>query len=576
MLLTWRGNSDALDYTIYRRTSPSSGFNQVAVAISASNGDPGSWTMVSVTSAATAHEYPRLATEPRLGIVRLAYWTRTGVYVTKANASSLSSWIAPQLATDYVSLSPAYDLTAVAAYPRNGSWWTALVWTDFRRNVTVPTIYYTSDRVDRVPITVTTDPPGLEVSVAGVSYTAPYTFGCEVYSTPTIGATSPQVTADTENTFSAWSDGGGQFHGIFCSEPATYTASFDTTFAVTVDTAPQGLDVIVDGVRAPSPFFGWWSAGSVHNLAAPSPQGNGTSRFVFRSWSDGGSQNRSVVASGPSDLVAAYSEEYRVTVDTVPAGLWVQVDGAWYRSPQSFWLGRSSMHALSVNDTQGALRFVSWSDGGGRSHAVAIGGPATYTAAYGAAPQPLTLNASAEPAVGQAPLAVRFTATGSGGNGNYLWRWEFGDGSSSSERNPPWHVYADPGAYVATVWLNDTGGNTTSRRISLTVTSAPTPVTGGNWKPLVAAVSAFVLALVGAWSARRAPWPTGSRRRLRAFVLTALPFVVAEASTGIVSYATGLLTIPPVLGLGAMVDGAILVVGISVAVVRLRRPRANV
>ncbi len=110
------------------------------------------------------------------------------------------------------------------------------------------------------------------------------------------------------------------------------------------------------------------------------------------------------------------------------------------------------------------------------------------------------------------------------------------------------------------------------RTLSVTVEGAPPPPEP-NWKPLLAAVFASILALVGAWSARRAPWPTGSRPRLRAFVHSALPFVAAEAATGAVSFLTGSLAILPLLGAGMTVDLAILFAGIAVSVYRVRKSK---
>ena len=92
-----------------------------------------------------------------------------------------------------------------------------------------------------------------------------------------------------------------------------------------------------------------------------------------------------------------------------------------------------------------------------------------------------------------------------------------------------------------------------------------------NWKPLVASAFAAILVLAGAWSARRAPWSTGIRRQLRVFGVTALPFVLAEAGTGVLSFFTGWLSIPPLLGLGTAVDLAILLVGLAVDGFRVRR-----
>ncbi len=58
----------------------------------------------------------------------------------------------------------------------------------------------------------------------------------------------------------------------------------------------------------------------------------------------------------------------------------------------------------------------------------------------------------------------------------------------------------------------------------------------------------------------------------KAFTIASLPFVVAEAGTGIVSLFTGQLSIPPLMGVGTAVDLSILMAGISVAILRALRP----
>jgi hypothetical protein len=60
---------------------------------------------------------------------------------------------------------------------------------------------------------------------------------------------------------------------------------------------------------------------------------------------------------------------------------------------------------------------------------------------------------------------------------------------------------------------------------------------------------------------------------LRAFVLAALPIIVVEAATGVLSLLTGLLTIPPLVGAGTAVDSAILVAGIALSAYRVRKSK---
>ena len=106
--------------------------------------------------------------------------------------------------------------------------------------------------------------------------------------------------------------------------------------------------------------------------------------------------------------------------------------------------------------------------------------------------------------------------------------------------------------------------------------SVPTqpPLVEANYKPLVALVFAVVLAVVGVWSSKRKPWKGGKDRMAvaKAFMITSMPFVLAEAGTGILSLLTGQLSIPPSVGPGTAVDLAILVAGLAVQGLRAFRP----
>ena len=97
------------------------------------------------------------------------------------------------------------------------------------------------------------------------------------------------------------------------------------------------------------------------------------------------------------------------------------------------------------------------------------------------------------------------------------------------------------------------------------------PAIEANYKPLVALVFAIILAVVGLWSSKRRPWKEEKDRMavMKAFAVTSMPFVVAETVTGLTSFLTGRLSIPPPLGLGLGVDLTILVFGCAVAIVRV-------
>jgi hypothetical protein len=87
-----------------------------------------------------------------------------------------------------------------------------------------------------VPITVTTSPANLQISVdGGVSQTAPQTFTWAAGSSHTIATSSPQNGASGQQfVWTSWSDAGTISHAITVpSTAATYTASFKTQYQVT-------------------------------------------------------------------------------------------------------------------------------------------------------------------------------------------------------------------------------------------------------------------------------------------------------------------------------------------------------
>jgi hypothetical protein len=86
-------------------------------------------------------------------------------------------------------------------------------------------------------------------------------------------------------------------------------------------------------------------------------------------------------------------------------------------------------------------------------------------------------------------------------------------------------------------------------------TSQP-PATEANWKPAIALV--FSLTILAAALVRRR---RGADRRT---TLLHVPFVAIEASIGAASWALGILSVPPWIGAGTIVNGAILAAGLLV------------
>jgi hypothetical protein len=132
-----------------------------------------------------------------------------------------------------------------------------------------------------------------------------------------------------------------------------------------------------------------------------------------------------------------------------------------------------------------------------------------------------------------------------------------------------WTVYTGgftltEGAHTIFYYSIDNLGNVEQER-SLAV--KPATEVAVNYKPIVALMFAIVLLVAGVWSSKRRPWKGGKDRMavVKVFMLTSMPFVMAEAATGLVSLFTGQLTIPPAIGFGTAIDVAILGTGLAVA-----------
>jgi PKD repeat protein len=78
--------------------------------------------------------------------------------------------------------------------------------------------------------------------------------------------------------------------------------------------------------------------------------------------------------------------------------------------------------------------------------------------------------------------SVTFAGSEKGGTGPFTFSWNFGDGTTSSGSLTPTHVYANHGAYTATLTVADSLGMTSSASTSVMVTDvAPTANAGGPY-----------------------------------------------------------------------------------------------
>ena len=239
-------------------------------------------------------------------------------------------------------------------------------------------------RSDLVPFVVSTCPPGVPVTVDGISYAASQDFNWEPGSSHLLTSAAIVGSSDTRYLFDNWSDAGERSHAVTApSAAATYIATFATQYQLTTD--------IYDGKGSITPATGnWYYEGTSVPLSALADPG-----YRFYQW--GGTvvvprSDATTVIMGGAQSVGAYFtkiETVSVTLQSSPPGLGMVVDGTTLTAPQSFDWAPGSSHTVATTSPQGStggLRttFATWSDGGAMSHTVTVplSGPVTYTAFF--------------------------------------------------------------------------------------------------------------------------------------------------------------------------------------------------
>jgi hypothetical protein len=271
-------------------------------------------------------------------------------------------------------------------------------------------------------VTVTSNPPGLQVVVDGETITTPQTYAWALNSTHTLNVpTTPQTLSSTgvSYTYGRWNDSAVESHTItvtpgnnMVTQPATapaitvYQANFIQLVPYVNAIYPAGTGTVTP---SPAPLTYSGLSGSYYIIRQPVtltatpasgqnfydyinspnylPGGIGANPKTFYVMDDGSSINLTTEFTS--------SPVYTVTTNPVESNVGVLVDGDFWYAPVNFALPYdsswtpSSSHSLDIDSPQYPwssntyFDFASWSDGGAESHDVTLpsSGGATYTAA---------------------------------------------------------------------------------------------------------------------------------------------------------------------------------------------------
>ena len=109
------------------------------------------------------------------------------------------------------------------------------------------------------------------------------------------------------------------------------------TVALTFASSPSGLQLVLNGASAATPFTRTVIAGSSNTISAPSPQTLNGNNYAFASWSDGGAQTHVITASATSTYSATYLAPPRNT--SPPAITGPTMVGKTIKTSNGTWTG---------------------------------------------------------------------------------------------------------------------------------------------------------------------------------------------------------------------------------------------
>jgi hypothetical protein len=283
------------------------------------------------------------------------------------------------------------------------------------------------DGIDRLygaipsEVTVTSNPPGLQVIVDGATVITPQTYTWALNSSHSFNVpTAPQTLSGINYVYGRWSDSTTENHTITVTpgnntvaQPATapavtvYSANFIqlVPYVNTISPAGMGTVTATPASQTYSQLSGsYYIIRQPVTLTAAPVKGQNFYNYINSPfWLPGGNganpKTFNVMDDGTSINLTSYftsSPVYTVTTNPVESNFWMFVDGTntYWNAPVNFALPfdsswtPSSTHSVGTYSPQypwssnTRFEFSSWNDGGAETHNVTLpsSGGATYTA----------------------------------------------------------------------------------------------------------------------------------------------------------------------------------------------------
>ena len=299
--------------------------------------------------------------------------------------------------------------------------------------------------------TIATVPSGLPIIVDGVAAISPKSFDWAPGSTHTVSVNTQAGSADPRYVFVRWSDGGDFSHTItadpgqtvFCAIYQTqHRFSYDVgSGSGTVTATPPSVDgyyperqpVRITATPAEGSQFIRWAATGTTNLEAAGYSVSATDATVE-------------VLSANTQYLGTFSTLPLTTIDSVPRGRTITVDGTSYLTPVRFaWTGGST-HTLDLAASQTFgnntvhYQFTGWDDGSAATaRTITAGSAPVFTASFSTkyllttstigSGQPVTVSPSSPDGYYDAGTKVQITAVPNSSSALRYWLGDLAGGT---------------------------------------------------------------------------------------------------------------------------------------------------